>query len=54
MGEDAFAAMDPNGSVPPNMRRESSAAWSEADSEVLLVDQMDKDQPQQHRSRWGR
>jgi hypothetical protein len=56
LGEDAFAyasGLDPNNGVPPNMRRESSAAWSEADSEVLLVDQMDKDAPTtSHTSRW--
>ncbi|KAK1923443.1 hypothetical protein DB88DRAFT_491269 [Papiliotrema laurentii] len=46
LNEDSYAYtsnLDPNGPLPPNMRRDSSAAWSEADSEVLLVDHMNKD-----------
>ena len=55
LGEDAFgyaSSHDHNGMVPPNMRRDSSAAWSEADSEVLLVDQKDRDEPSRFASRW--
>ena len=41
LAEDAYAnfiGTDSPGFIPPNMRRESSAQWSEtADSEALLI-----------------
>jgi hypothetical protein len=58
LGEEAFNGYTGAGfegdRLPPNMRRDSSAAWSEADSEVLLVDQKDE-QPGSAAggSRWG-
>jgi len=55
MGDDAsyVPTLDQHSDmVPPNMRRDSSAAWSEADSEMMLVDQKDKDEITNSASKW--
>jgi hypothetical protein len=44
LGEEAFSYSAQDDMLPPNVRRDSSAAWSEADSEVLLV----AEQPKYH------